>query len=56
MQIQQVGGDRASDSNLMDESLIELDNLVENFEHLEENIKKDKRRCTKEEMNELRNT
>ena len=40
----------------MDESLIELDNLADNFEHLTDNIKKDKRRCTKEEIHELRNT
>ena len=51
-----MGGDRASDTNIMDESLIELDNLADNFEHLEDNIKKDKRRCTVEEMHELRNT
>lgn len=39
--------------NLLDESLIELDNLADNFAALEENSDSN-RRCTVEEVNELR--
>ena len=47
-------GDRNSDVNLLDDSLLELDNLAENFADLE--LGGDKRRLTVEETEELRGT
>jgi hypothetical protein len=55
-QISQVGGDRASDTNLLDESLIELDNLVDNIAEMEAGKTASKRRPTLEELNDLRST
>lgn len=55
-QISQVGGDRASDTNLLDESLIDLDNLVDNIAEMESGKTDKKRRPTLEEVNDLRST